>query len=102
MNRVLIALMLVLSCSIATAAVPLSDMGLNGLQIVSGDNVRGMGYAAVYGQSYAAAYTHHANANASHGYAATGRHAASGSNLSFATAGNHVATSGGFSQAFTW
>jgi hypothetical protein len=82
---------LVLSAGLAEAGQPsaskMRQMGLYGATVVSDSaamEVRGMGYAAVWGKSSVEYNRHGIDADAENSYVAGGRHRASGKSFSFA------------------
>lgn len=82
----------------------LADMGLSGIQTMSdtqGDQIRGKGYASVWGGGYAAVH----GAASANGYVATSSNhhsssLAAGANLSVAISRCKWAAAGGFSVAY--
>jgi hypothetical protein len=81
----------------------LDQMGLSGMSVMTdeaGLAVRGMGFAKVYGHSWASVTTHNASAGSENGYAASGKNSASGKNNSYA--GVIVKKSGGHGGHGDW
>lgn len=96
------------------SAAKMRQMGLEGAPVVSDSaamEVRGMGYAAVWGSSSVKYFKHGVYASAHNGYKAGGQHAAIGGSLSVAGnifggasgsgwfVGGNVGVAGGFAAA---
>ena len=72
----------------------LADLGLSSIQVMSdvqGEQIRGKGFAAVAGYSYAHTY----GAGSADGYIAAGHHFAAGGSISFAASRYSYAVAGG-------